>query len=1651
MRGYLFFVVISFPLFSLPYGGVPIGGEAELHLSPAALEILASDRSIIEWSDFSIEAGETVRFIQPNTNASVLNRVMEAYPSRLMGNLEANGQVLLINPNGVLVGKDALIDVGSLIASTLDCKSFNSDIAFEGSSHETILNLGTIKGSNGDVLLIAGQVVNEGSIQASGLAGLIANSDVLFKPADTQRIYVRGRSFSDAFIHEATHRGSICAKNAYVLGQYVRLTENSKIDVSSSYGGGTVLIGGDFMGGNPHLENARFTWVEPSALILANATSVGNGGKVIVWSDESTQYYGHIEAMGGKESGDGGIVEVSGSYLDFQGTASTLAVLGKIGTLYLDPLDITISAGVSSSVMGLPNGPTYTPTGAGCINYLTSPPTAGTSVLNRGTLQAALGMSSIVIRTSGTAGLCPGDILFNQGGGISWAANTSLTLDAAHDIVILATIINTGAGANGDIILMANNQVRINDHTLLNPGPNFIVSVGSLNGHTTVNAPNAGLLLRGGNNTNQSYAQLGYPLNVVASPAATGPIDITCNTILLEAGAGQCCPALIGHGNPSNLSNTTANVNAPITIVTTGDIILRNQVGAVTGNANYNGIGHGGANFGAARNLSGNISINCGGALSLQFTDNGCVAVASCVNFSSYIGHKNAPVQSSLSSGNIDINCTGNVYLGYPTPVLAVVPTSNFIGHGSNNIVGDITVRSCGNITLDSSQLTNVGGGANYIGVDGTVAVVTLTSNVNTTVIAAGSVALTGGTAGATVRGFNVIGEVGLNGGTPSASLHTGDVRVIAGTSVNLSLNSSVTAPGGGMGIGVFNSNINSVSNTFVSAGTDIRIENFSSGLGNAGGCGITGVNDINVAAFNDIIVFARTTNVAGTSTYAFIGPSQYTPAATSTTRVFAVRDILCTNSGTFPDRATLARSHVAPTAVANVSLIARAGGDIQLASNLFATFGTAGDILIESDSAFVPGALITTAGGVVTTIDGRALAPAATLPGCMAALNSPFTLVDGFGAVRINKGAALVGGNIAALTIRTATSGMVIGDISIHSAALSRNSATPQDLTISNAANITFVNLVTTDGNIEISGSAGNNPLPDCADSFRDITINSVAAPTWTSGSIYVRADRNLAVNTLIHTSGANAPVTLISDNDLDGIGDINLSNSVTASGGNVSVNAGIQLNANNCMPLFSANIAPSASTASVNQNNAIVSTTGAGQILVQGAQNYSLTGAAGSISAQTGTVQLSFGNDIDVNGAAVSIATTSGSITLDAGRDIGIDKAVQSTLGGAIAMTALNDIDTSASISTTSGAITLIADADNSGFGNLTINANITSSAGGNICLAAGPGTFGCDQNNCNTGLISGFPVGNCTVEIASGTVSSTTGSITVTSADSIIVNGSSPSISTGGPIALTAGLGDLTVNQQIVSTGSSITTFAGNNTTLTQTLPNPTLINAADEIRMITGLNMTLNTDTAIASTGGRVTIVVDNIHPSVTNPPVPAANSGRLFMDERSSITSGPGQPLRLFTAYSQAFTAGPGVNFVDLDPALLNGANPSVFGYPGTVGANTAIEQWCTFFGCPNSYPFPDLGVPFTFFYKVCMPLLVQQAQIIVTQFFLELHPYNEFPGWMEEFWIGYLKPAAQNDSVRTSSLTELNNEPFYLRRRHLNVINHPKTWTAWFE
>jgi filamentous hemagglutinin family protein len=159
----------------LPTGPVVVHGTANIDTSSEKMVIRNSPNAVLNWQSFSIGASNTVRFEQDNAASKVLNRVLGKDPSSIFGSLSSNGEVWLVNPNGVLFGANARVDVGALVASTLgvtdaDFLAGRASFGLGGVSGGPVRNQGTLTSTSlgGHVWLIGGSVRNEGDVTSQG-------------------------------------------------------------------------------------------------------------------------------------------------------------------------------------------------------------------------------------------------------------------------------------------------------------------------------------------------------------------------------------------------------------------------------------------------------------------------------------------------------------------------------------------------------------------------------------------------------------------------------------------------------------------------------------------------------------------------------------------------------------------------------------------------------------------------------------------------------------------------------------------------------------------------------------------------------------------------------------------------------------------------------------------------------------------------------------------------------------------------------------------------------------------------------------------------------------------------------------------------------------------------------------------------------------------------------------------------------------------------------------------------------------------------------------------------------------------------------------------------------------------------------------------
>ncbi len=425
----------------------------------------ASRNAIVNWQSFNIGAGNRVQINQGGANAAMLARVVGGDASQLLGSLKADGKLFLINQRGVIVGEGATIDTAGFLASTLDVSDAEflagGAMTFKGDSSAGIVNLGKITASEGNVMLFAHTVKNAGEISASkGTAALAAGAEMFLASPDDATVVVKvnlphakdatvgvensgtieaaqaelkaaGGSIYDLAVNQSgvVRATGVERRNGRVIltaGGGTVGVSGTVVATNANGSGGEVLVGGDYRGENANVPNATRTVVTKDAVIDVSAASAnGDGGRAIVWADESTRFLGTLAARGGADGGDGGFAEVSGKqFLDFNPRAvvDLSARHGKAGTLLLDPAALTITAAASS-------GTTTSGTNPFEFGVGTEP-----AVLDVATLQAQLATSHVTIETSGLLG----EVVFDAS--VSWASANTLRVNSFNNILINADI-----------------------------------------------------------------------------------------------------------------------------------------------------------------------------------------------------------------------------------------------------------------------------------------------------------------------------------------------------------------------------------------------------------------------------------------------------------------------------------------------------------------------------------------------------------------------------------------------------------------------------------------------------------------------------------------------------------------------------------------------------------------------------------------------------------------------------------------------------------------------------------------------------------------------------------------------------------------------------------------------------------------------------------------------------------------------------------------------------------------------------------------------------------------------------------------------------------------------------------------------------------
>lgn len=739
------------PAFANPTGSAVTSGAAIVATNGNSMTVTQTTGKVsINWQSFSISKGETVNFIQPGTSSVALNRVIGNNASTIYGNLNANGKVYLINSNGILFAPGSQVNVGGLVASTLnmtDSDFLSGKTTFGGSGAGSVTNAGTINAVN-EAVLIGPQVKNEGVIAAkvTGLAAgnkvsldfsgdkllnvtvdtgatggsavnsgtLTANGGLVVMSAGTKDALlntvvnnsgvIRARSVANVNGvirlegNTVVSSGTLDASGRIsgqlggtvkLLGDKVTLAAESKVDVSGDTGGGTVLVGGAYQGGSGEYA-ATTTTVADGALITADAISSGNGGNVVVWANDTTTFKGKISARGGSVSGDGGNVEVSGKKtLLYQGYTNTTAAMGRTGNLLLDPVNYTVGTGAT-----------------------------GANYWNNTDLVTALASNNITIQTATGAG--NGDIIVSAP--ITWSNGNSLTLSAYRNISVNANITAGGTGnlvftPGGNLLVGGGAKVSLTgggklfisgqQYTLINNLTDW-GNMG-LSGYYALNADITGVTGPTGTSANPFIGTLegmGHKvtININGAGGYVGLFGRTGTGALLRnvgvggsiTGTAERIGGLVGSNYGGNITNCYSTVDMNMTNVTDdiGGLVGRNAgIGVGTGQI-INSYSTGAVTSANSWNAGGLVGVNSGGI-------ENCYSVGD-VNANAYyagglVGENTTSILNSYSTGN-----TNGVFAG------------GLVGHNKNATIGHSfsTGKAAGSTT---GGLVGEQEGANYV------------------------------------------------------------------------------------------------------------------------------------------------------------------------------------------------------------------------------------------------------------------------------------------------------------------------------------------------------------------------------------------------------------------------------------------------------------------------------------------------------------------------------------------------------------------------------------------------------------------------------------------------------------------------------------------------------------------------------------------------------------------------------------------------------------------------------------------------------------------------------------------------------------------------------------------------------------------------
>jgi filamentous hemagglutinin family protein len=519
-----------------PQGLIVQHGSATLSQSASALTLNVSQNAVLNWSSFNIAAGQTTTFVQPSSHSVVWNQIAGATPSQILGTLNANGNVVLINASGFYFGSQSVINVAGLIATAAPVLRSTAPSAsfwqYDGPPPAaSIINYGRINAATGgSVYLIADAVENNGSITApDGKVGLYAGKQVLISDQPDGRgltasvtlpagsVDNNGRIIADA--GAIALQADVVNQNGLLQANSVR-NQNGVIDLVAS---DSVALG------------------TASVISAAGDQGVSAGGSVSIKSANafSDQSGSLINVSGGAAGGNGGQVNLCAEIMP--GIASRIEALASPGWtgggLFIDPTSITLGNSGKGTVGA-----------GGTVGYQD-----GSGTLQLNVNSAFVGFSQIDLQASQNITLAVGTVWnLDTSTGIS-SPGCKLTLEAGQNIIFdNASSLVAGPGWSVELVAGRNFSQS------LSPSPSNPDQTPGLAG---VTSGTGGIYLNGGPpNSSGVYPQAGGSLE-----SDDGSIDlragkeIIVGTGYIRTDGGGNISIVTGSGNVNAGSDQTAN------------------------------------------------------------------------------------------------------------------------------------------------------------------------------------------------------------------------------------------------------------------------------------------------------------------------------------------------------------------------------------------------------------------------------------------------------------------------------------------------------------------------------------------------------------------------------------------------------------------------------------------------------------------------------------------------------------------------------------------------------------------------------------------------------------------------------------------------------------------------------------------------------------------------------------------------------------------------------------------------------------------------------------------------------------------------------------------------------------------------------------